>query len=155
MYELVRQIWEEERIPEELKETIIVPIHKRGERDRCENYRGIALGNAAYKIFSSIILGKIKPYIKKVMGDNQNGFRDGRSLIDNIFALKIINEKLWEYNQSVQYLFIDFQRAFDSVHRDKLWKCMEEFKIPEKLICVKRVYKRQEVLLDATLSSFF
>jgi hypothetical protein len=30
MYELVRQIWEEERIPEEWKEKIIVPIHKRG-----------------------------------------------------------------------------------------------------------------------------
>ena len=32
MYKLVRQIWEEERIPEEWKETIIVPIHKRGDR---------------------------------------------------------------------------------------------------------------------------
>jgi len=71
MYDLVRQIWEE-RIPEEWKEIIIVPIHKRGDRDRCENYRGIALGNAAYKILSNIILGKIKPYIKKVMGDYQN-----------------------------------------------------------------------------------
>jgi len=29
MYELVRQNWEEERIPEEWKETIIVPIHKK------------------------------------------------------------------------------------------------------------------------------
>ena len=50
IYELVRQILEEERIPAEWKETIIVPIHKRGDRDKCENYRGIALGNAAYKI---------------------------------------------------------------------------------------------------------
>ena len=54
MYELVRQIWEEERILEELKETIIVPIHKRVDRDRCENYRGMALGNAPYKILSNI-----------------------------------------------------------------------------------------------------
>jgi len=68
MYELVRQIWEEERIPEEWKETIIVLIHKRGDRDRCENYRGIALGNAAYKIFSNIIMGKIKAYIEKLWG---------------------------------------------------------------------------------------
>jgi hypothetical protein len=58
MYELVRQIWEEERIPEEWKETIIVSIHKRRDRDRCENYRGIAMGNAAYNILSNIILGK-------------------------------------------------------------------------------------------------
>ena len=50
--------------------------------------------------------------IEKVMGDYQNGFRDGRSAIDNIFALKIINEKLWEYNQGVQYLFIGFQKAY-------------------------------------------
>jgi len=55
MYELVRQIWEEERIPEEWKETIIVPVYKRGDRDRRENYRGIALGNAGYKILSNII----------------------------------------------------------------------------------------------------
>ena len=64
---------------------------------------GIALGNAAYKIFSNIILEKIKPYIEKITRDYQNGFRDGRSVIDNIFVLKMINENIWEYNQSVQY----------------------------------------------------
>jgi hypothetical protein len=62
------------------------------------------------------------------MGDNQNGFRDGRSVTDTISAVII-----WEYNQSVQYLFIDFQKAYDSTHRDTLWICMEEFKIPTKL----------------------
>jgi len=91
MYDLLRQIWEEERIPEEWKETILVFIHKRGYMGMCKNYRGIALGNAAYKILWNIILGKIKAYIEKVMGDNQNGFRDGGSVIDNIFALRIIN----------------------------------------------------------------
>jgi len=43
------------------------------------------------------------------MGEYQNGFGDGRSIIDNVFALRIINKKLWKYNQSVQYLFIDFE----------------------------------------------
>jgi len=54
-------------------------------------------------------------------------------VFDNIFVLKIINEKIWEYNQSVQYLFIDFKKAYDSIDRDMLWKCVEEFKIPKKL----------------------
>jgi len=139
-------------------ETVTVPIHKRGDRDRCENYRGIALGNTAYKILSNIILEKIKPYIEKNMGDYQNGFRDGRSKIDNIFALKIINEELWEYNQSVQYLLIDIQKAYNSIHRDTLWKCMKEFKIPIKLInicktCVQ--VTRSVVRIEGTLSSFF
>jgi len=106
----------------------------------------------------NIILGKIKPYIKKVFGDYQNGFRDGRSVIDNIFALKIINEKLWEFNQSVPYLLIDFRKAYDCIHRDSLWKCKKEFKIPTKLInvcktCVKKT--RSAVRIEGTLSSFF
>jgi len=109
-------------------------------------------------MLSNIILGKLKPYIEKVMGDYQNGFRDGRSVIDNIFALKIINKKLWGYNQSVQYLFIDFQKAYDSLHRDTQWECMKEFKILTKLIsmckiCVQKT--RSVVRIEGTLSSFF
>jgi hypothetical protein len=48
IYELVRQIWEEERIPQEWKETIIVPMCKKGDIGRCENY----------KILANIILEK-------------------------------------------------------------------------------------------------
>jgi len=101
---------------------------------------------------------KLKHILKKPWGDYQNGFRDGRSVIDNIFVLKIIKEKIWEFNQSVQYLFIDFQKAYDSIHRDILRKCMEEFKIPKKLInmcktCVKNT--RSAVGVEETLSSFF
>jgi len=74
---------------------------------------------------ANIILEKLNHILKKLLGTN--GFRDGRSVIDNIFVLKIINEKIWEYNQGVQYVFIDFQKAYDSIHRDRLWKCMEQF----------------------------
>jgi hypothetical protein len=45
-------------------------------------------------MLSNIIWGKIEPYIEKIMGLYVNGFRDGRSVIDNIFALKIINNKI-------------------------------------------------------------
>jgi hypothetical protein len=83
---------EEKRISEEWKEIIIVPIYKKGDRDRCENYRGIALENVAYKILVNVILEKIKPYIEKITGAYQNGFTDVRSVIDNIFVIKIINE---------------------------------------------------------------
>ena len=83
------------------------------------------------------------------MGDYQNGFRYGRSVIDNIFALKIINEKLRECNQSVQYIFIDFQKAmtlYIEIHYGNVWK-NSEFLLNYK-ICVKHVYKRQEVRFE-------
>ena len=92
------------------------------------------------------------------MGDYQNRFRHRRSVIDKIFTLKTINEKLWEYDQSVQYLFIDFQKAYGSIHRDTLWECMKEFKIPTKLMnmcktCVRKT--RSTVRMEGTLSYFF
>jgi len=56
------------------------------------------------------------------------------------------------------YLFIDFQKAYDSIHRDTLWECMREFKIPTKLLnmcktCVQKT--RSAVRIEGTLSSFF
>ena len=53
--------------------------------------RGKALGNAAYKILVNIILGKIKPYVENITSDYQNGFRNGRLVIDNISDTKYKN----------------------------------------------------------------
>jgi len=68
------------------------------------------------------------------------------------------NNKIWEYKQSARYLFIDFQKAYDSTHRDTLRKCMQEFKIPKKLInmcktCIQKT--RSAVRVEGTFSSFF
>ena len=91
----------------------------------------------------------MKPNIEKITRNLENGFRDRRSVIDNIFVLKIINQKIWEYNQNVQYLFNYFQKSYDSIHRDTLWKCIEEFKMPKKLITMcKTCVQIQEVLLE-------
>jgi hypothetical protein len=48
---------------------------------------GDSNGKCSLQNFVKYNRGKIKPYIEKVMGDYRNGFRDGRSVIDNIFAL--------------------------------------------------------------------
>jgi hypothetical protein len=99
-------------------------------------------------------LEKIKSYIEKITGEYQNGLKDGRSVKYNISVLKIITEKIWEYNRSVQYLFIDFPKAYNSIHRDMLWKCMAEFKIPKKLIntckpCIQKT--RSSVRIEGIL----
>ena len=101
---------------------------------------------------------KIKPYTEKITWHYQNGKTAGRSSIDNITALKIINEKMWEYNQSVQYLFIDFQKAYDFILRDTLWERTEGFRIPKKLISMCKTYvqkARSAVIIEGTLSSYF
>ena len=119
---------------------------------------GNSIRKCSLQNFGEYNFGKIKPYIEKITRNYQNGFRDGRSVIDNIFVMKMMNEKIWEYNQSVEYLFIDFQKTCDSVHRETLWKCTEEFKIPKKLINMHKTSlqkTRSAVGIEGTLSSFF
>jgi hypothetical protein len=61
-------------ISEQWKESIIVPVHKKGDKTDCNNYRGISLLSTSYKILSNILLSRLTPYIDEIIGDHQCGF---------------------------------------------------------------------------------
>ena len=65
-------------LPEQWKESLIVPISKKGEKTNCSNYRGISLLLTSYKILSNIILGRLNLYVDEIIGDYQCGFRRNR-----------------------------------------------------------------------------
>ena len=45
-----------------------------------------------------------------------------------------IIEKYHEFNIELHNFFIDYTQAFDSVYRDKIIKCLNNYEIPSKLI---------------------
>jgi hypothetical protein len=59
IHKLITSIWNKEEMPDQLKESIIVPIHKTGDKTDCNNYRGISLLSTSYKILSNILLSSI------------------------------------------------------------------------------------------------
>jgi hypothetical protein len=63
-----------DELPDQWKESIIVPLHKGDEVD-CSNYSGISLSATSYKIVSNIILSRLSPYIDEIIGVHQCGFR--------------------------------------------------------------------------------
>jgi len=74
--------------------TICLEIHKLITSD-CNNYRGISLLPTTYKMLSNILLSRLIPYTKEIIGDHQCGFRRNRSTIDYIFCIRQIPEKKW------------------------------------------------------------
>ncbi|XP_062704877.1 uncharacterized protein LOC134287218 [Aedes albopictus] len=86
LHQLVVKIWETEQLPEEWKEGIICPIHKKGDKLMCENFRAITVLNAAYKVLSQIIFRRLSPKVNEFVGSYQAGFIDGRSTTDQIFT---------------------------------------------------------------------
>ena len=75
IHKLIIAIWNKEELPEEWKESAIVPVHKKGDKTKCNNYRGISLLPTTYKILSNILLSRLIPYAEEIMGDYQCGFR--------------------------------------------------------------------------------
>jgi sorting nexin-29 len=133
IHKLINSVWNKEELPDQWKEAIIVPVHKKGDKTDCNNYRGISLLSTSYKILSNIFLSRLSPYRDEIIGDHQCGFRRNSSTTDQIFCVCQILQKKWEYNETVYQLFIGFKNAYDSV-REVLYNILIEFGVPKKLV---------------------
>ncbi|XP_060518457.1 uncharacterized protein LOC132697179 [Cylas formicarius] len=137
--ELLKNIWKTEALPKEWNEGTIVPIHKKGDRMACKNYRGITLLNITYKVLSNVLRGRISPYAEDNLGDYQCGFRPKRSTTDQIFTIRQLLEKSWEFKREVHQLFVDFRQAYDSITRESVWQALEGIGVPKKIIRLTKI----------------
>ena len=113
-------IWETESVPEDWQSQLLVPLHTKGSRTICDNYRGIALLSIPGEVFAKAILNRLKPRADQLLRDSQCGFRCGRGCADHLFSLQVLMEKAREYHHPIYVCFIDLKKAYDSVHRDSL-----------------------------------
>ncbi|KAL1276316.1 hypothetical protein QQF64_035939 [Cirrhinus molitorella] len=116
------------------KDGHIIKLPKKGDLSNCENYRGITLLSVPGKIFNRILLERMRDAVDVRLRDHQAGFRRNRSCTDQISTLRIIIEQSLEWNSSLYMNFVDFLKAFDSLHRDTLWQLLRHYGIPAKLI---------------------
>ena len=80
------------------------------------------------------------------MEDGQCGFRPGHSTTDQIFTLKQIFEKSWEYGKDIYACFVDLEKAYDRIPREKLWSVLQDYGINGHLLmAVKSLYEQSEV----------
>ena len=64
----------------------------------------------------------------------QAGFRRGYSTVDHIQALSQLLEKAKEYNIELALMFIDFNKAFDSLYHYKIWETLAYQNVPRSII---------------------
>jgi hypothetical protein len=139
---LFGKIWREEHIPDDWRRGLIIKLPKKGNLAYPNNWRGITLLPVISKIFLKIIHLRIATVFEEqnILDDEQAGFRAGKSCTDHIFTLRNILEQCQEWRFPLYVNFIDFSKAFDSLHRDKLWKILEYYGIPTKLISLIRIF---------------
>ena len=79
------------------------------------------------------------------LSDGQGGFRKSRGNRGKIANICWITEKSREFQKNIYFCFIDYAKAFDCVDHNKLWKILQEMKMPYHLTCLLRnLYEGQE-----------
>ena len=104
IHKLTNSVWYKEKLPEQWKEFITVPIYKKGDKRDGSYYKGKSLLSTTYKILSNILLSRLTPYAEKIIGDRQCEYRHNRSTTDHIFCIHQILERKWKYNEAVHQL---------------------------------------------------
>nr|VZI06582.1 unnamed protein product [Spirometra erinaceieuropaei] len=131
---LFQEMWRQGEVPQDFKDATIVHLYKRkGNRQVCDNHRGISLLNIARKIVARILLNRLNNHLKQgLLPESQCGFRRHRGTTDMIFAARQLQEKCQEMRTHLYSTFVDLTKAFDTVNREGLWKIMQKFGCPER-----------------------
>ena len=71
-------------------------------------------------------------------GKNKTLLTMGRGTRDQIANIRWIIDKAREFQKNVCLCFIDYVKASDCVDHNKLWKILQEMRIPDHLTCLLR-----------------
>ena len=141
IHKLINYIYNKEKLTEEWKESIILPVYKKSDKTDCSNDRGISLLSNTYKIVSNILLSRLTSYAEELIVDHRCGLRHSISTTDHIFCIcqKLKKKRKWEYNKAVHQLFIAFKRACYSVRRGVSYNILTECDITMQLVRLKKL----------------
>ncbi|KAK3562612.1 hypothetical protein QTP86_002148, partial [Hemibagrus guttatus] len=144
---LFNRVLESERMPEEWRRSVLVPIFKnKGDVQSCSNYRGIKLMSHTMKVWERVVEARLRKVVE--ICEQQYGFMPRKSTTDAIFALRILMEKYRDGQKELHCVFVDLEKAYDRVPREELWYCMRKSGVAEKYVrVVQDMYERSRTVV--------
>ena len=119
----------------------IVPLHKKGDINNVNNYRGITLLSVLGKLFSRLLNNRLIEWAElyQVYIESQAGFRKCMSTVDSIFVLHGLITHMLNGGKRFYCAFIDFSKAFDYIVRDILWYKLVKLGLEGKYLSYKKL----------------
>ena len=107
---LYNRTMESERMPEEWRDSILIPIFKnKGDIQSCSNYRGIKLISHSMKLWERVVERRLRSEL--TFSEQQYGFMPGKSTTDALFALRVLMEKYREGQKELHCVFVDLEKS--------------------------------------------
>ena len=152
--DLCNEILRSRITPSSWREGRVIVLYKgKGDRTDMNNYRGITLNNTISKLFSGMMCERLVSLTEREgwLGQIQNGFRKNRQAMDSIFVLRTIMEKSARMGNSedrdLSLMFVDLQKAYDTVPRDLLWKKLNNLGLGNPFVDILKSLYNQSFLV--------
>ena len=141
------------------KQGIITLLPKKDKNlAQLNNWRPISLLNIDYKISTKAIANRIKKVLNTIINDSQTGFLKGRYIGENIRTIFEVIESLNNENKPGLIFFADFEKAFNSIDHDYIFKVLNYFNFGNYFInWIKMFYNDAQscVVNNGHMSEFF
>ena len=130
----LNEIFKREELSYSQKLSVISLIHKKNEKDSLKNFRPISLTNVDYKIIAFVFAKRLQNILPQLINENQTAYIKGRYIGENARLILDIFEYCENENSDGILLFLDFEKAFDSVEWNFLYKVLQKFNIGNTFI---------------------
>jgi Reverse transcriptase (RNA-dependent DNA polymerase) len=160
LHAMLSVVWQAETTPAHWHVGVITSLHKKGDRQNMDNYRGISLLSVVGKVYNKIISNRltIKFDLGNKLHEAQNGFRRNRGCPDHVLTLSQILLGRKKQGLQTHCFFLDIKKAYDSVWRNGLWHRLWQMGIRGKMWrVIKNMYNDTKncVSMDNQLGEMF
>ena len=145
-------------VPQDWTEANVVPLFKKGDKSRAENYRPISLTSISCKLLEHVVHSNIINFLEKfeVLSEAQHGFRKFRSCISQLTITVNDFADCLKNKEQIDAILLDFSKAFDKVDHHGLLLKLEHLGIRNSLLKWIRSFligRTQKVLVEGMAST--
>ena len=146
-------------VPFEWKEANIIPLFKKGSRNKSENYRPVSLTSVICKLLERLIKDHMVEFLvkHKLLNSSQHGFLKARSCLTNMLCFLEEITKWIDVGSPVDIIYLDFQKAFDKVPHQRLLLKLKVHGIGDSITDWIEQWltdRRQRVVVDGEVSNW-
>ena len=146
-------------VPFEWREANIIPLFKKGSRNKSENYRPVSLTSVICKLLERLIKDHMVDFLvkHKLLNSSQHGFLKARSCLTNMLCFLEEITKWIDVGSPVDIIYLDFQKAFDKVPHQRLLLKLKAHGIGDSITDWIEQWltdRRQRVVVDGEVSNW-